>query len=590
MNTEKNDLKLVSKLMFRLLPVQILLALVATVNAMISSFFAGNFVGIEAMSAVGLYGPVAQLLGAFTGLLASGSAIVCGKYMGRNDQERVRSVFSLNLLLSGLIAAVFTVLLAAMALLDRTGIFTRDASLRPIFNQYLLGQAIGIFPLMLGSQLTNYLAMENRQRRATIASLSYIAVNLVLNFLFVQVLRMEAFGLALASSLGLWVFMAVQALGFTGGRSSLRFTLRGISPRDGLEIFTTGLPGAALNGYMTIRRIIVNRLLEVYVGSIALSAFVASDSVLGLFWAIPTGMAAVSRMMISVSVGEEDRRTLADVTRVMFRRYVPIMCVICAGIIMCAEPFTRIYFRDPTQPVYQMSVWGFRILPLCMPLAVINMHFECYGQASGKQVLVHLLTLLDGLVCVAGFSALLIRPMGINGVYTANVLNGLICFAVIIAYACLLNKHFPTNMEELMVIPDGFGAEPDERIDISVRSMDEVMTVSRQITDFCREHGIDERRSFLASLCMEEMAGNIVVHGFTKDRRNHSIDIRVVHKDDTVILRIRDDCVPFNPQERAALTDPGDMTKNVGLRIVFQTAESVEYQYMLGLNVLTMRI
>ena len=141
-----------------------------------------------------------------------------------------------------------------------------------------------------------------------------------------------------------------------------------------------------------------------------------------------------------------------------------------------------------------------------------------------------------------------------------------------------------------MVIPEDFGVEPNERIDIAVRSMDEVMTVSRQINDFCHERGIDERRSFLASLCMEEMAGNIVAHGFTKDHKRHSIDIRVVHKDDTIILRIRDDCVPFNPREREKMTDSSDMLKNVGLRIVYKTAESVEYQYILGLNVLTMRI
>ena len=74
------------------------------------------------------------------------------------------------------------------------------------------------------------------------------------------------------------------------------------------------------------------------------------------------------------------------------------------------------------------------------------------------------------------------------------------------------------------------------------------------------------------------------------DHKRHSIDIRVVHKDDDVILRIRDDCVPFNPRERKALTDPHDILKNAGIRIVYQIAKSVEYQNLLGLNVLTIRI
>ena len=47
---------------------------------------------------------------------------------------------------------------------------------------------------------------------------------------------------------------------------------------------------------------------------------------------------------------------------------------------------------------------------------------------------------------------------------------------------------------------------------------------------FCREHGIDQRRSNFAGLALEEMAGNVVEHGFTKDKKNHVVDMRVVHK------------------------------------------------------------
>ena len=89
---------------------------------------------------------------------------------------------------------------------------------------------------------------------------------------------------------------------------------------------------------------------------------------------------------------------------------------------------------------------------------------------------------------------------------------------------------------------------------------------------------------------MEEMAGNIVTHGFGKDEKKHSVDIRVIHKEDDVILRIRDNCEAFNPSEHAKLMDPGDMGKNVGIRLVYSMASSVSYQNLLGMNVLTMRI
>ena len=590
MNGQKANAKMLTGLMFRLLPIQIILSVVGSINGIVSSFFASNYVGVEAMSAVGIYSPIHMLITSISTILVGGSVILCGKYMGKNETRKMQNVFSLNLICSLLVSALFILFFLLLGLFDLTGFLTKDDAVRPLLNRYFLGQAIGVIPLMLGSAFASFLSLENKGRMTLIASLVYIVTNILLNFLFVQMLHLEAFGLALASSLGMWVFLAVQAQYFFSGKSQLRVDLRRLSWGESGEILRIGLPGAASNVYQTARGLIVNRLLEAFVGSVAISAFAASDSILRFFWSLPGGMIAVSRMMISVSVGEEDRQTLTDVMRVMFRRFLPLMACISALIILCAEPLTRVFYRDPSEPVYMMTVWGFRILPLCMPLSIICMHFTCYGQTSGKTGLVHLLALLDGLVCVAGFTALLIRPLGMNSVYVANVLNGVVTTLVIVAYACIKQKRLPRNMEELMVIPDGFGVPESERMDLSVRSMEDVVRVSERVQSFCLDRGVDARRAALAGLAMEEMAGNIVDHGFTKDKKSHSVDVRVVHKDDDVILRIKDDCVPFDPGERAKLSDPDDLTKNIGIRMVFGIAQDVQYQNILGLNVLMVRI
>jgi Na+-driven multidrug efflux pump/anti-sigma regulatory factor (Ser/Thr protein kinase) len=584
------NMKMVSKLLFRLLPVQILLAAVGAVNGIVSSFFASNYVGINAMSAVGLYSPLNMLITAISIILVGGSVILCGKYMGENRQDKMQEVFSLNLVLSTLTALVFVALFLVMGLFDLTGLLTKDPVVRPLFDRYLLGQAIGVLPLMLGNSFAAFLSLENKGKRTIAASLIYIAVNILLNFLFVKVLHLEELGLALASSLGMWVFMLVQAQVYLSGRSHFQFSARCVAWRESGGIFRIGVPGALSNVYQTARGLIVNHLIEAFVGSVGISAFAASDNLLRIFWAVPMGMLAVSRLLISVSIGEEDRQTLTDVMRVMFKRFVPLMCAISAALIICAVPLTRLFYRDPAEPVYMMTVWGLRILPLCMPLSIICMHFTCYAQASGKQGLVHILALLDGVVCVAGFTALLIRAIGMNSVYIANVLNGVVTTLVIVAYAWLKRKRLPRNMEQLMVVPEDFGAPESERMDLSLRSSEDVVSVAEQVQRFCLDRGIDARRAYLAGLSMEEMAGNIVDHGFTKDRKRHSVDVRVVHKNDDVILRIKDDCVPFDPGERQAIAAGDDITKDIGIRMVFKMAQDVQYQNILGLNVLTIRI
>jgi Na+-driven multidrug efflux pump len=211
-------------------------------------------------------------------------------------------------------------------------------------------------------------------------------------------LGMQALGLALASVLGLWVFLIIQAQYFFTKRANFRFQLKGFRTKDSWSIVRIGAPGALTCGYLTIRGFWVNALITSFVGAVGLSAFTACNTFLNLFWAVPNGMAAVSRMLFSVAQGEEDRQTIQDIMRNALYRYVPIMIGLACFIFMMAVPFTGLYYHDESNPVFMMTVWGFRLLPFCLPLSVICMHFSCYGQISNKQVLVHTLAVLDGVL------------------------------------------------------------------------------------------------------------------------------------------------------------------------------------------------
>ncbi|MBQ9407981.1 MAG: hypothetical protein IJU28_01125 [Clostridia bacterium] len=282
--TEKNNsAALVRTLMFRLLPAQILLAAMNAINGIVSGYFASNYVGLEAMSAVGLYGPVNMLLQALSTMLVGGSVILCGKYIGQNRRDRQRGTFTLALTVSLLLAVLFVALFIALSLFDLTGIFTRDAQVRPVLNRYLLGQAIGVIPLIASNLLTSFLSMENKGKLVTAASLAYIAVNIALSFIFVRLMNLEAFGLSLAASLGLWVFLAIEAAYFILGKTGLKIEHGQVNWKETLEIVKIGLPGAAANGYQTLRGLIVNVLLTHYVGSQGISAFAAANNLLSLF-------------------------------------------------------------------------------------------------------------------------------------------------------------------------------------------------------------------------------------------------------------------------------------------------------------------
>ena len=92
-----------------------------------------------------------------------------------------------------------------------------------------------------------------------------------------------------------------------------------------------------------------------------------------------------------------------------------------------------------------------------------------------------------------------------------------------------------------------------------------------------------------AGLCLEEMISNIIVHGFVQGKKNEII-VRLIWKKEDLIISIKDNCRPFNPKEREQLFDPKDPTHHIGIRMASHFSRKMEYQFLLGMNVLTMTL
>ena len=588
-NQGSGEKKLLTRLFFRLLPYQVLLIVINAVNGIVDSLYASNSIGQSAMTAIGLFGPFNHFLYAASIVFVSGSQILYGRYLAK-DRQKINGLITTNLLISGGLALTASLLLVLGAATGATRVFITTEPELQMLNSYIYGQAIGIPALVLGQQLFSFLSLENRKKLTMVASVACFAVNAVLNHVFIVFFNLGTFGLGLSSALSLWVFLGIQAMYYLRGRSEWKISLRECRREDIGKMFTLGYSGALSRFVEMFRCLIVNALILQYAGNAGLSSFAASNSLLAVVWAVPFGMTAVARMLFSISIGEEDRQSMVDVFKIVMTKGIALMAVIIALLVIGAEPLTRLFYRDPSDPVYSMTVMGFRLMPLCMVLSVFSLHFAVYAQTTEKKVMSVVLPLCDGMIGVVLFSFILIPSMKMNGLYAANILNGIFCAAVITAGAWIHRKRCPRNFEEMMDIPERIGAEADARIDISIRRMEEVTEVSERILEFCKKRGIDPRRSFFAALCMEEMAGNVVEHGFTKDSKQHYADIRVIHKNDELVMRIRDNCEKFNPTDYARMMDAGEAGKNVGIKLVNRIASSVSYQNLLGMNVLTMRI
>ena len=164
----------------------------------------------------------------------------------------------------------------------------------------------------------------------------------------------------------------------------------------------------------------------------------------------------------------------------------------------------------------------------------------------------------------------------------------IVTLAIFYINACIQNKKIVTTVDELIYLGNDFDAT--KRYTISINKIEEVVDVSRGIESFCKDNGIDSKRAMLSGLCAEEMAGNIVEHGFKKDKKkNNMIDVLACIENDEVYLRLRDNCVPFDPHTKLKMyTD--DPLKNVGIKMVSKIAKQMNYQTTFGMNVLTIRL
>ena len=61
-------------------------------------------------------------------------------------------------------------------------------------------------------------------------------------------------------------------------------------------------------------------------------------------------------------------------------------------------------------------------------------------------------------------------------------------------------------------------------------------------------------------------------------------------ENDEVLLRLRDNCVKFDPHTKLEMYTNDDPTKNVGIKMVSKIAKEMNYQTTFGMNVLTIKL
>ena len=582
------DYAMISRLFFKLLPVQVAIVAMGSINSIVDGVVAARFIDASTVGVVGLYYTVARILEAVGAVLLGGVSVLSGKSLGRGQIDETRGICTLGMVLATLFGAFLTIVSFVMPEIVARMLGANDLLLEPL-SAYIVGYAIGIIPQLLAQQFAACLQLERKENLAHLGITVMIVMNVVLDILFVSVMNMGVWGLALSTSLANWAYLIVLVQHYFSKKIQLKPSLSLIPVKETMPLLRIGFPGALLVAGLAARSLIINRLLLSYAGNDGLSALSAFCMVLGLIYAVAIGAGSLVRMLSSVYLGEENREGLRSLIRFSLTRVLPIMLAVGLLVVLLSSMLASIFFPDRSTEVYRMTKELFFIFGFAAPISLPCLIFSNYFQAAGHRLFTNMISLVDGFFSGA-IPALLLTPMiGAMGVWLSYDIGLLLTLIIDILYPIIMLRRIPKQLDEWLLLPSEFG----DRNGLIFHIWDEqaVCQVAEKVQDFCDSNGIAHKTGAHAGLCMEEMSGNIVRHGFIADKKNHMVEVRVSIRKEGVTLRIKDDCIPFDPKEWYEMTSVAeDPAANVGIRLVCALAKDINYQNLLGLNVLTIQL
>ena len=583
----ENRHDMIASLFFRLLPVQVALVAMGSINSIVDGIIAARFIDAASVGVVGLYYTLLRVLEAAGAILLGGVSVLSGRYLGSGRIDKTRGVCSLGLAAAFLIGAFLTI--ASFAAPGTIAVWLgADALLKKPLSDYILGYAVGIIPALLAQQFAASLQLERQDRLGQVGILVMIFVNVSLDILFVAVLNLGVWGLAMATSVANWAYFLTIVQFYFTPRAQLKPSVKLVPWRELPGLLRIGFPNALLVFCLAIRSLAINRILLAFSGEAGLSALSAFNMINGLILAVALGAGAVVRMLSSVFFGEENREGILALMKVAFTRVMVLILGITAAVLLLSPTLAGVFFPDRGSEVFRLTKQLFIVNAFCIPLSHTLIAYSNYCQSAGHHRFVNMISMTDGFFSVVIPSLLLAPLLGALGVWLSFPIGLFITISVCIVHAVLRQKGWPRRLAEWLMLPPDFGTA--EHLVLELSDMPAVTRTAMQVQRFCEERGIPRKQSMYAGLCLEEMAANVVEHGFHADRKPHVVEIRVVISSGGVVLRIKDDCIPFDPKERHEMTVSDDPTANIGIRLMYSLADEVEYQNLLGLNVLTIHV
>ena len=574
----------------------IIAGLTVSVGSLIDGVIISQCLGVDSMAAFGLVSPVFTVFSLFGVIIAFGARKRFTMMIGSGDPDRARGVFTLSVLTGAGLSVILMILVLIFAtpFCQLLGAKGSAAYLMDKARSYLIAIAFGMPAMNAVQVMTAFMTIDNDDRLSVISSIVLTVVNIVLDCIVAFAILGDIYEIGLVTSISYYAALLVLLLHFRRKERLTRFSLRDIRREDIAPMLAEGTPMGVGRLANTVRYIALNQIMAGTAGAVScIAAFSVQRQADTLLNCFIFSLSDTLLLLTGILIAEQNRPTLRRLLKTSFRAVWMVVLSVAVLLLFFSTQFASIFIRNDSGEAMIYAADAVRCYALGMPLYALNHIFNAYSEGREKIILSFMLKLCSegGLIVL---SAIALLPMaGIQAVWIAfpvsQAIQLLLTGLVIVVQNSRLRLKPANFWKWYMALPEDFDVPKADRIDCTITSHEQVIELYHAARDFCREHGCDERRKYLISLAVEEMATSTVQNGFRPGKHN-SIDMRVLKKGDDYIVRLRDDCQIFDPVKQLQLYDKNVPLHHMGLRMVIASARDVRYTTILDLNNLVIRI
>nr|WP_314466042.1 MATE family efflux transporter [uncultured Clostridium sp.] len=284
-----------------------------TLYGMADLFIIGQFNGVDSTTAVSIASQVMHMVTVMIVGLAMGATVMIGRSVGAGDRKQTSAAIGNTItLFMALSVIVMIVLLAAVNPIAAIMLTPAEAYSETV--TYLTICMIGI-PFITGYNIISSIFRGMGDSKSPMCFIAVAcAANIVLDYLFIGILKLGAAGAALGTTLSQTISVFVS-LFFIGKRKMVSLSLNDLKPQIAVmrNLLKVGIPVALQDGFIQIAFIVITVIANNR-GLNDAAAVGIVEKIIGILFLVPSSMLSTISVLSAQNAGagkhERARQTL----------------------------------------------------------------------------------------------------------------------------------------------------------------------------------------------------------------------------------------------------------------------------------------